>query len=185
MGAPTIKNCYNTGTIVSSGEKIGGIAGESSADIVKSYNEGNVSVSNCQYGYVGGIAGSRRSGSIVDCYNKGNITATGLYGMSYVAGIAGRGSGTCNNCLNYGTIYVTSTDEIYVGGISYMGPAVYCSNCGDIYVQTSKGCYVGGIFSNDSTANNCYNSGNIKVQVTSPSSSNNYVGGIVGSYRKL
>ncbi len=119
----TITNCYNTGSVTSSNDWVGGIAGyASSSTITNCYNTGSVTGSSY---YVGGIAGwAYSSVTITNCYNTGSVT-----GSSQVGGIAGRVfSSTITNCYNTGSV----SGEDNVGGI-----AGYASS-------TIRNCYWGG-----------------------------------------
>ncbi len=77
----TIKNCYNTGTIVGSSTDVGGICGEfsHSTEIINCYNTGEISGVTA-----GGICGyglSNTPSNITNCYNTGKINTSGGGGI--------------------------------------------------------------------------------------------------------
>lgn len=120
-GNVIVKNCYNTGEINVTSDKLregtaGGIAGsELSArnTVSDCYNLGAVTVSytgnNVEYiAKVGGIMGYIYfSGTTVsNCYSVGTLTSTTGTGTSYIGGVVGITKGTVANCY-----YLDSTAE--------------------------------------------------------------------------
>lgn len=107
-----IKNCYNSGEIISDNgiyECIGGIAGQISenSQILSCYNEGSINAIDS----VGGIVGYTAGNVLVNnCYNKGSITGT-----SNVGGLIGYNepSDQITNCYNIGKV----TGSKNVGGV--------------------------------------------------------------------
>ena len=112
-GNVIVKNCYNTGEINVTSDKLregtaGGIAGsELSArnTVSDCYNLGAVTVSytgnNVEYiAKVGGIMGYIYfSGTTVsNCYSVGTLTSTTGTGTSYIGGVVGITKGTVGNC---------------------------------------------------------------------------------------
>ena len=120
-GNVIVKNCYNTGDINVTSDKLregtaGGIAGsELSArnTVSDCYNLGAVTVSytgnNVEYiARAGGIMGYIYfSGTTVsNCYSVGTLTSTTGTGTSYIGGVVGITKGTVANCY-----YLDSTAE--------------------------------------------------------------------------
>ena len=171
--ANTSGGTYNTGSITGTGQKVGGIVGESSASISGCKNQGAVT----GYSYVGGIAGILSSATLTNCYNTATVKGNGT-GDAYVGGIAGYSSGSINGTVtgsdystyNSGTI---SSSGKKVGGIVGESSASIsdCKNQGAVTGYS----YVGGIAGRSEAAiSSCYNTENIKANLSS------YVGGIVG-----
>jgi hypothetical protein len=105
----TITNCYNTGTITSTGEySVGGVVGINNSKVEKCYNIGGV---NSTHGGTGGIVGWNE-GDVTNCYNTGVVFCNG---SDYnTGGIVGGNIGNITYCYNIGS--VTGTNS--VGGIS-------------------------------------------------------------------
>ena len=126
-GNVIVKNCYNTGDINVTSDKLregtaGGIAGsELSArnTVSDCYNLGAVTVSytgnNVEYiARAGGIMGYIYfSGTTVsNCYSVGTLTSTTGTGTSYIGGVVGITDGTVGNCY-----YLDSTATKAVGSV--------------------------------------------------------------------
>ena len=124
-GNVIVKNCYNTGEINVTGDKMtegtaGGIAGSKTLGgntVSDCYNLGAVTVSytgnNVEYiAKVGGIMGYIYfSGTTVsNCYSVGTLTSTTGTGTSYIGGVVGITDGTVENCY-----YLDSTATKAVG----------------------------------------------------------------------
>lgn len=124
-GNVIVKNCYNTGEINVTGDKMtegtaGGIAGSRTLGgntVSDCYNLGAVTVSYTgnydEYiAKVGGIMGySFFSGTTVsNCYSVGTLTSTTGTGTSYIGGVVGITDGTVENCY-----YLDSTATKAVG----------------------------------------------------------------------
>ena len=120
-GNVIVKNCYNTGEINVTSDKLiegtaGGIAGsELSArnTVSDCYNLGAVTVSytgsNVKYiAKVGGIMGYifYSDTTVSNCYSVGTLTSTTGTGTSYIGGVVGITKGTVANCY-----YLDSTAE--------------------------------------------------------------------------
>lgn len=124
-GNVIVKNCYNTGEINVTGDKMtegtaGGIAGSKTLGgntVSDCYNLGAVTV-NYTGNYdkyiakVGGIMGYIFfSGTTVsNCYSVGTLTSTTGTGTSYIGGVVGITDGTVENCY-----YLDSTATKAVG----------------------------------------------------------------------
>ena len=173
-----IKNCFNTGDITSSGNKVAGIAGYefNNIEIIENcYNTGDITVNYNNSSYnstliVGGIAGDVQ---IINSYNSGNINVTVSGNVTaYVGGISGKAA--VRTCYNEGQIWVQG--NAYVGGITGSGAPGYSYNIGEII--TTDALYVGGITGSGNPAAS-YNRGNISN--TSTNSNTVYVGGVAGN----
>ncbi|MDO4543282.1 MAG: GLUG motif-containing protein [Clostridia bacterium] len=108
----TVSDCYNTGTVSSTGD-VGGVVGcIGSSAITNCYNTGMVSGAE----YVGGVAGRYNDSYVAVCYNTGEVR-----GIEYVGGVCGTGS--VFNCYNVGTI---SGAGSYVGAAVGFGSQLSC-----------------------------------------------------------
>jgi len=87
-----ITGCFVTGSVNSSGTRVGGIVGSNSGTVENSYSTANVSSTTINN--VGGIVGSN-SGTIRYCYATGIISGTGNTGG--ISGFNGSG-GSVINC---------------------------------------------------------------------------------------
>lgn len=132
----TIRNCLNTGNVLTGYNDVGGIAGSSSGRIENCMNTGAIIVTQLSYfneisdsrdvkkmKFAGGIAGVFRAGTISNCVNAGTIYA--YYGNS--GGITGStwkpadsykdvGLSDLISSVNYGP--VITYDQATIGSIS-------------------------------------------------------------------
>lgn len=132
-----IRNCSNTGPMVSIGGDIGGIIGlmMGEAEVTGCTNTGSVSGGE----NTGGIVGILHSsvGTVADCSNSGSVA-----GKEACGGIVGTASGggilVLNNCTNFADV----TEGKYLGGITGMFMSssqdmsldiIGCTNGGDMY----------------------------------------------------
>ena len=112
--AGTQTNCFNTGTVSGSSNRIGGICGASGKE-TNCYNTGKVSGPS----YVGGICGGY--GTQKNCYNKGTVS-----GNSEVGSICGsEGSQTkcyylAGSCSASGGGVSATAEEFASGKITYL-----------------------------------------------------------------
>ena len=126
-GNVIVKNCYNTGDINVTSDKLkegtaGGIAGSdlSARNTVSDcYNLGAVTVSytgnDVEYiARAGGIMGYifYSDTTVSNCYSVGTLTSTTGTGTSYIGGVVGITKGTVANCY-----YLDSTAEKAVGSV--------------------------------------------------------------------
>ncbi len=157
VGIDYIRNCYNTGDIIStsdydSGVDVGGIVGEiHTVDIENCYNTGNI---NAVGDEVGGIAGYSDEVCFTDCYNLGDISGGarvgGISGSIYGSIISGS-EGTkyyhayITHCYNEGTI--TGTDYRVGGIVGISGEPLTkiedCYNVGNVFGASRVGGIVG------------------------------------------
>lgn len=188
-----VNNCSNYGDIISSGNSVGGIAGNV-------YFRNNNTVSSCEnFGViqgndnVGGIIGristyklgstNTSNSSIQMCVNNGSVTSLG----DYAGGIFG-----CYNTgvSGYSTHYINITsceNNSNIKGLNYIGGFAGCGEytnfSGLINTRTIEGgAYIGGITGKGHYFENCENKGIIIANgtVTENSITNAYVGGIAG-----
>ena len=175
------KNLINRGTIIG-GDNTGGIVGACvECSIQGALNEGDISGSRmvggvCGYGcvvnnvsnngkisvstetsdslYLGGICG--RNCLIKSSINYGKIHADGLSKEIFAGGIMAMSDyyrNKVNTVFNYGDISISSSLEVYVGGIvgfleycdSLYSDFSYAGNYGEINGQSMEKSYVGGI----------------------------------------
>ena len=125
-GNVIVKNCYNTGEIKVTCDKLkkgtaGGIAGSDTSEhntVSDCYNLGAVTVNytgnNSDYiAGVGGIMGNiyNSDTTVSNCYSVGTLTSTTGTGTSYIGGVVGKNAyGTVENCY-----YLDSTATKAVG----------------------------------------------------------------------
>ncbi|OUO93871.1 hypothetical protein B5F39_05855 [Cloacibacillus sp. An23] len=141
-----IKNCSNSGTIVSNNQFdlnkanrepenniVGGIVGEISLGVVSGCtNSGIVHAKGADINYAGGIAGRSEKSTITACINAAEASvvaenvstnvSSASEGVTSAGGISGYGAGTkagtIDGCVNYGTVAVSGTGKtMYAGGI--------------------------------------------------------------------
>ncbi|MEI8249011.1 MAG: choice-of-anchor Q domain-containing protein [Candidatus Taylorbacteria bacterium] len=103
----TIIASYSTATTTGNYE-VGGLVGENSKEIRRSYSSGIVTG---QYYYAGGLVGMNlnATGWIHDSYSTGEV-----HGMSQTGGLAGYNSGTIERSYSIGDVYSTNS---YTGGL--------------------------------------------------------------------
>jgi len=105
----TVANCYNTATIISVGDGVGGIVGHNYGELIYNcYNTGDV----LGWDGAGGILGwsSSTGGSVYNSWNSGYVNAS-----TGAGGIAGWLTANVTNSYNYGLVEGT---DIYQGGVS-------------------------------------------------------------------
>ena len=92
----TVENCYNTGSVTSSGSPVGGVVGynDIGGSVTNCYNTGTVTGTDDYVGGVGGVVGwNISSGNVTNCYNTGAVS-----GGEYVGGVVGYNRGTVTGC---------------------------------------------------------------------------------------
>jgi hypothetical protein len=104
-------DCYSSGTVTGTGDRIGGLVGYNDGDVSNSYSSSNVIGDSRVGGLVGlmGLAGVGRRGTAVTCHATGTVT-----GNLYVGGLVGY------NFFGYvSSSYATGnvTGNSYVGGL--------------------------------------------------------------------
>jgi len=181
-GRATVKFCTNKGEVVADigkdvngGAKglaqVGGIVGQTKADISRCENFGTVTSKGACSANIGGIVGMPHEALVIaDCLNYGVVKATGDL-PSQTGGIAGNIGRPVHlhGCINYG--------EIIFDGVSSSGRSTSGGIVGNVYVtnNSTAGAYV----------RSCINYG----KVYAASGGNNYgvtnrkaihAGGVVG-----
>ena len=149
-------DCYNAGTVIGTGEYVGGIAGSVYNDVTGCYNAGVVQGQS----YVGGIAGGLNYMNMTDCYNIGTVTATsgsvgGVLGWNYYA--------TLSNCYNTGDVGGLLKQTDWVGGVmGYNTGCVYdCWNSGKVVGSEHIGGIVGRNVEKVAVIERSYNTGDV------------------------
>jgi hypothetical protein len=131
-----IYHCYSTGTISSTGNFIGGLAGENIGAINECYSTVNITSGNTA---IGGLVGNSMGGTITNCYARGSVTGRivegGLCG-EYPDGERLNGipfaTTTITNCYSSGSVSSTEGTGTYAffgysTSFSYIIPTT--SNC--------------------------------------------------------
>jgi len=182
----TINNCINKANVTATGyhndsvnigksSSVGGIAGRIGTDGATIENCKNYGTIKGNYAAIGGIVGWVRDGKIIRCENNAEISNnTQRVGGIVGTGITGDDEGTLTiqNCTNNGNI----TGNLATGGI--IGTSNYIAiensiNNAEISGSDYTGGIIGEVVFGDNSINNCTNNGRI-------TSSNSYIGGIVG-----
>ena len=137
-GGGSIRNCYVTGSVSSSGLIVGGIAGRvesTGGGISNCYSTATVSSTHAG-GRVGGIAGELLGGNITNCYATRSVS-----GAQFVGGIIGYSSSTANQvtgcvALNQSIFRSLGTTASF-GRISGSTDATFSNNAawGDMLVM--------------------------------------------------
>ncbi len=157
MVLSTIRNCYNSGTVVTATNYAGGICG---------YVNTNNTIENCQNAgtvvgagttgpaAVGGIVGGN-SGMIKNCCNTGTVTSSNSGMQNQFGGVAGSNYGQIQHCYNTGAVNVP--DKNNVGGICGYNNATiqYCYNTGAVVGKSNVGS-ICGLNPSSGTVNACY-----------------------------
>jgi len=157
---PEISNCYSIADVNASGHYVGGLAGRSTAVLLKSYSEGNVR----GYHEVGGLVG-RNTRDILRCFSFSNVFCDAAGG-----GLVGYNEGEILFCYATGTVSGTAVLGGLVGGSYYPGNVVKCYASGDVEGGEEV---VGGLSGwNYGTISDCYATGSVVC-------GNRVVGGLV------
>ncbi len=105
-----LEDCYNSGTITSTANYTGGIAGFSIAKISASQNDGEI---NGGAKYTGGIVGAS-GGSVANSINSATITGADYIGGIIGSNVSGYNMGDVINCVSSGMVNATGE---YIGGV--------------------------------------------------------------------
>ncbi|MGL5902746.1 MAG: AAA family ATPase [Cetobacterium sp.] len=175
-------------------EKVGGIANISIDSCIRNCNiEGDITTTNNNTTYGGGVVGYVKEGNIRNCNVSGNISSSSsyssYYSYSYGGGIVGYvEKANIQDCNVSGSISPSSSSSSY--SYSYGGGIVGYVKEGNIQncnvsgsISSSSYCsYGGGMVGYVEKANiqNCNVSGSISSYYSSYSSYSSYGGGIVG-----
>lgn len=163
----TITNCTNNGRLI--GQKVAGIVGTSTGNIIASQNSRtvtNLAQESQGYEQAAGIALTIENAKIENCKNTGDIS-----GVSDIAGIVSTNIGQILQCTNNGNILkienVTS-NEVNIGGIVAINKQnsqiQNSKNSGQVKASRANIINLGGIcgfLSNKSIINLCENNGNL------------------------
>ncbi len=136
----TVQNLSVSGTVNSSGDYVGGVAGDNSGTVTNCAFSGSVSGS----WFVGGVVGYNYSGTVTGCIFSGSGSVTGVTGSSYyVGGVVGYSSGgaSVTNCYNTGEVS-GGEDVGGVVGYNISSTVENCYNTGNVS-GGSKGGVVG------------------------------------------
>lgn len=136
-GYHIIQNCYNNGNITSTGNNVGGIAGECYAGsykiISECYNTGNVTGNNGVGGILGNVTSTKETQIVEKCYNKGNVSGTDK--VSGIVGSTNTKITMVKNCYNLASVTGTGNN---VSGIiikmydETLANVISCYNIGNI-----------------------------------------------------
>ncbi len=130
-----IQNCANYGSVICTGNSVGGIVGSNGKKdfkVIGCYNAGAVSGTK----YVGGIVGNNddKKSSVIGFCNVGNII-----GESYVGGLLGQAKGngsnnkiTVSSCYSTGAVTGTDNTNALFGAAKNINDSklYYLSSCG-------------------------------------------------------
>lgn len=175
LAGGTIFNCMSE-INVSGNCNVGGIAGESvNGTISNCINRGDIT-GNMR---VGGIVGENRDGKALKCINEGDITSNmtgiGTYGTGGICGRSVSKSAEIRNCHNKGNIF--SKNECSGGIAGYCNPAgsaiIKCTNSGSVEGIESSGGIAGSTGENGIIIKGSYNLGKVN---------GHYSGGILGKF---
>ena len=155
-----INGCTNSGSVVSGGNRVGGLFGELNygSEAHDCYNYGNVLGGG---NYVGGVCGDM-SGKLYRCYNVADVEGAG-YG---VGGLGGINYGEIHQSFNAGQVssdYAKTVTTGIAGGVAAYSVGGYYStyNLGDVTAPDYVGGIVGQSF-RDTRMINIYNAGAVK-----------------------
>ena len=162
----TVTNCYNTGSVVASGDNVGGVVGFSDGTVTDCYNVGSVTGKE----NVGGVVGYNGYGTsaVTDCYNTGRVN-----GNRNVGGVIGFNCSSITECYNTGNITGSNGVGGVIGGSN--SSITDCYNTGSVTGRYHVGGVVGSVVRKDgsnSHVTDCYNEGSITGDES--------VGGVVG-----
>lgn len=106
----SIRNCYSSCNINSSGRAIGGLIGRSSGELSNCYATGEVKGGTISSDDIGGLIGENNSnGGIRNCYATGNVS-----GYTFIGGLIGINNGPITSCFATGAVQGDSS----VGGLA-------------------------------------------------------------------
>ncbi len=150
---------------------VGGIAGESYADIYNCVSKVNVTAKDARLIYAGGIVG-KAGGKLENCTATGNVSATALGAQvsqnnTYAGGIAGfLEKYSITNCVASGEVFASGAQNAYAGGIvGRVGTCILtdCTSSGKVSVEGLGNVEAGGIagYVRECEVQNCSASGNV------------------------
>ena len=187
----TVKQPYDSAIEVN----VGVLAGSSDKSVFKNcIVTGKVDVQNIRKGSIGGVAGKMSVCSFTNVTNAADVSigTDAKLTLISVGGIIGEASGgMINQCSNAGNVSACGTGHpdkarrVLIGGIAggtaeNNNQIVNCYNTGDIGIDFSTpSCSIGGIVGECRYAETCYNTGEITV----PTKFAGFVGAIAGNLK--
>jgi hypothetical protein len=193
-GTTTFTHCSNAATL--SGVNVGGIISAGGNCIIQDcWNTDTIiSTGDDQVGVAGGIAVQLSGGSINHCYNSGTISTTSLPGVAGgIVGVAASDADTppvIQNCYNTGTITGSVVGGI-CGELWIDAMIIACYNAGTVTgIEEAAGevTGAGGIAGTLIDASDgvpaiiaCYNKGVVRSTVATSSEYAIHIGGITGN----
>ena len=168
----TFSSCSNSGTVTTSGERAGGVAGYAEGGTISGcHSTGNISGA----AETGGIIGFGADVTVANCYSAGLISAPGADNVGGIAGSLRVGEGTSGITQCYSTADISGMS--YVGGIAgclYTNSMVsHCYSRGDVSAGGQGAGGIAGIMYGCDISS-CYTTGDI--------TGSDHVGGIAGYY---
>lgn len=157
--------CTNSGTITCGGSpEVGGIIKYAYSTVKNCTNSGNIVTNGNTGTKVGGIARTVQSAGVLDgCKNTADIA----FNATYAAGIAVTNAGTIKNCINEGNLSLTGSKQRLGGIVyDNQNTMTDCKNAGAISTASKYNNIAGITVLNSKTTSsmtNCDNSGKIDV----------------------
>ena len=181
--AISFRNCNNYGSVTSgnyAGGFLGADGGSVSLTFSDAHNYGAISGAERTGGFIGG---TNRPVTFTDCTNENTVKGTGSFAGGFIGFADSSNALSFTNCTNKSNVSTSGTDA---GGMfgKTSGYVTKIENCHNTATITASGSSAGGMFGyiqgngRGSTVlkiTNCTNTGAIS------STSNNGVGGLVGS----
>ena len=181
--AVSFRGCNNYGSVTAgnyAGGFIGADGGSVSLTFSDAHNYGAISGANRTGGFIGG---TNRPVTFTDCTNENTVKGTGSFAGGFIGLADSSNALSFTGCTNKGNVSTSGTDA---GGMfgKTTGYVTKIENCHNTATITASGSSAGGMFGyiqgngRGSTVlkiTNCTNTGAIS------STSNNGVGGLVGS----
>jgi len=189
-----VTNCYSSCSIISTSTSsysayAGGVVGYNngySSSISNCYSTGpvtsNLSLSNSNNCFVGGVLARNEGGSVSNCYSTGKIIAANSY-YTNAGGIIGYNCGYISNCYSLSTVEVSNSILSYAGGVIGLfqnhGEVLNCYSTGSIINHSSYLSCTGGIVGSVDWGLNVKNCAALNMDIMC-SADNNYFGRIIG-----
>lgn len=163
----TVRGSYATGSVMGSGDYVGGLVGLNSCLVSESYATGTVKGNG---NYIGGLVGYNGGNPVEKSYATGSVTGSNYY----VGGLVGYNDNSIVS-ESYATGSVTCSNY-YVGGLVGFNRGSTVSGCYSTGSVTCSGDYIGGLVGYNifnSTVSSSYATGSV-------TGGNIRVGGLVG-----
>ena len=176
MAGGTVENCYSTGNLISSTDRLyynyGGLIGriDAGSTVSDSYSEVNISNADSSEN-VGGFVGYNNGGVITNCHATGTIDGGGAAG-----GFVGTNtnSGDISKCYGTGSIAASSSSAGGFAGYNYNSTISECYSLGNVSGTYRVGGFIGYNRKAGASISNCYSFGNVTGNV------GGHVGGFCG-----